>query len=389
MSGPKSIISFEDAKAKAKRKLPRMIFDFIEGSAGREIASNKNLQIFNDIHLRSRVLASVGNPKLNSKFLNYSFDLPFGIAPMGMCNLAWPDADKNLAEAAKKFNIPHCVSTAASSSLEDLKKWGEGQTWFQLYVNGPTEEAWNMVDRAEASGYKTLILTVDVPVVSRRVRDLRNGFVVPFKIGLKQLVDFALHPHWSLSTIIKGIPEPKNFQQGSKNNFDRNASRAGANWEFLVELRKKWQGNLIVKGVMDVVDAKRIQNAGIDAIWVSNHGGRQLDSSPPALLTLPKIRDSVGPNMPLIFDSGVRSGEDIVKALAFGANFVMLGRPIMMAIAASSEKGLNDYLLLLKEEIEVVMAQLGIKDSSKISGDALYTDISKKPQKEIHTENKL
>ena len=389
MSGPKSIISFEDAKAKAKRKLPRMIFDFIEGSAGREIASNKNLQIFNDIHLRSRVLASVGNPKLNSRFLNYSFDLPFGIAPMGMCNLAWPDADKNLAEAAKKFNIPHCVSTAASSSLEDLKKWGEGQTWFQLYVNGPTEEAWNMVDRAEASGYKTLILTVDVPVVSRRVRDLRNGFVVPFKIGLKQLVDFALHPHWSLSTIIKGIPEPKNFRQGSKNNFDRNASRAGANWEFLVELRKKWQGNLIVKGVMDVVDAKRIQNAGIDAIWVSNHGGRQLDSSPPALLTLPKIRDSVGPNMPLIFDSGVRSGEDIVKALAFGANFVMLGRPIMMAIAASSEKGLNDYLLLLKEEIEVVMAQLGIKDSSKISGDALYTDISKKPQKEIHTENKL
>ncbi|MDG0987634.1 MAG: alpha-hydroxy acid oxidase [Paracoccaceae bacterium] len=385
MSGPKSIISFEDAKAKAKRKLPRMIFDFIEGSAGREIASNKNLQIFNDIHLRSRVLASVENPKLNSKFLNYSFDLPFGIAPMGMCNLAWPDADKNLAEAAKKFNIPHCVSTAASSSLEDLKKWGEGQTWFQLYVNGPTEEAWNMVDRAEASGYKTLILTVDVPVVSRRVRDLRNGFVVPFKIGLKQLVDFALHPHWSLSTIIKGIPEPKNFRQGSKNNFDRNASRAGANWEFLVELRKKWQGNLIVKGVMDVVDAKRIQNAGIDAIWVSNHGGRQLDSSPPALLTLPKIRDSVGPNMPLIFDSGVRSGEDIVKALAFGANFVMLGRPIMMAIAASSEKGLNDYLLLLKEEIEVVMAQLGIKDSSKISGDALYTDISKKPQREIHT----
>ena len=389
MSGPKSIISFEDAKVKAKRRLPRMIFDFIEGSAGREIASNKNLQIFNDIYLRSKVLGPVEDPKLKSNFLNYSFDLPFGIAPMGMCNLAWPDADKNLAEAAKKFNIPHCVSTAASSSLEDLKKWGEGQTWFQLYVNGPTEEAWNMVDRAEASGYKTLILTVDVPVVSRRVRDLRNGFVVPFKIGLKQLVDFALHPHWSLSTIIKGIPEPKNFRQGSKNNFDRNASRAGANWEFLVELRKKWQGNLIVKGVMDAVDAKRIQNAGIDAIWVSNHGGRQLDSSPPALLTLPKIRDSVGPNMPLIFDSGVRSGEDIVKALAFGANFVMLGRPIMMAIAASSEKGLNDYLLLLKEEIEVVMAQLGIKDSSKISGDALYTDISKKPQKEIHTENKL
>ena len=140
---------------------------------------------------------------------------------------------------------------------------------------------------------------------------------------------------------------------------------------------------------MDAIDANRIQNAGIDAIWVSNHGGRQLDGSPPALLALPKIRDSVGPSMPLIFDSGVRSGEDIVKALALGANFVMLGRPIMMAIAASSEKGLNDYLSLLKEEIEVVMAQLGLKDLSKISGDVLYNDISGTLQMEIDTANRV
>jgi L-lactate dehydrogenase (cytochrome) len=366
-----------------------MIFDFIEGSAGREIASNKNLEIFNDVYLRSKVLAPVDNPKLNSNFLNYSFNLPFGIAPMGMCNLAWPGADRNLAEAAKKFNLPHCVSTAASSSLEDLKIWGDEQTWFQLYVNGTTEDAWALVDRAETAGYKTLVLTVDVPVVSRRVRDLRNGFVVPFKIGFKQLIDFALHPHWSLKTIVNGIPEPKNFRVGSQNSFDRNASRAGANWEFLHDLRKKWKGNLIVKGVMDQVDAKRIQNIGIDAIWVSNHGGRQLDGSPPALLALPKIRNSIGPNMPLIFDSGVRSGEDIVKALALGANFVMLGRPIMMALAASSGKGLSDYLSLLKEEIEVVMAQLGLADLNKISRDVLFDDFSVKSQGEFNTENKL
>ena len=389
MSGPKSIISFDDAKTKAKKRLPRMIFDFIEGSAGREIASNKNLEIFNDVYLRSKVLAPVDNPKLNSNFLNYSFNLPFGIAPMGMCNLAWPGADRNLAEAAKKFNLPHCVSTAASSSLVDLKIWGDEQTWFQLYVNGTTEDAWALVDRAETAGYKTLVLTVDVPVVSRRVRDLRNGFVVPFKIGFKQLIDFALHPHWSLKTIVNGIPEPKNFRVGSQNSFDRNASRAGANWEFLHDLRKKWKGNLIVKGVMDQVDAKRIQNIGIDAIWVSNHGGRQLDGSPPALLALPKIRNSIGPNMPLIFDSGVRSGEDIVKALALGANFVMLGRPIMMALAASSGKGLSDYLSLLKEEIEVVMAQLGLADLNKISRDVLFDDFSVKSQGEFNTENKL
>jgi L-lactate dehydrogenase (cytochrome) len=140
---------------------------------------------------------------------------------------------------------------------------------------------------------------------------------------------------------------------------------------------------------MDQVDAKRIQNIGIDAIWVSNHGGRQLDGSPPALLALPKIRNSIGPNMPLIFDSGVRSGEDIVKALALGANFVMLGRPIMMALAASSGKGLSDYLSLLKEEIEVVMAQLGLADLNKISRDVLFDDFSVKSQGEFNTENKL
>ena len=377
MLGSKSIISFEDARAKAKRKLPRMIFDFIEGSAGREIASDRNSEIFDDIFLKSKVLAEIKDPKLNSKFLNYSFDFPFGIAPMGMCNLAWPGADKNLAETAKKFNIPLCVSTAASSSLEDLKKWGKDQAWFQLYVNGPTQDAWTLVDRAKAAEYKTLILTVDVPVVSRRVRDLRNGFIVPFKIGLKQFVDFSLHPHWSLSMLLKGIPEPKNFQDGSENRFDRNASRAGANWEFLDALREKWNGNLIVKGIMDTDDASRVQNAGVDAIWVSNHGGRQLDSSPPALSALPKIRNTVGPNMPIIFDSGARNGEDVVKALALGANFVMLGRPIMMALAASSKKGLNDYLSLLKDEIGVVMAQLGINDLEKISGDVLYDGISK------------
>jgi len=148
----------------------------------------------------------------------------------------------------------------------------------------------------------------------------------------------------------------------------------GVSWR----VKKKWKGNLIIKGVMDPEDAKRIQNAGVDAIWVSNHGGRQLDGSPPALLALPEIRESIGPNLPLIFDSGVRSGEDIVKALALGANFVMLGRPIMLAIAASSEKGLNDYISMLKEEIKVVMAQLGLKDLSKISGDVLYGDISTK-----------
>ena len=351
----------DDSRRLARRRVPRLVFDFVDGAAGQESAAQLNSEAFNTVKLQPRVLRRVDKRCIAKSFLGFDFGMPFGISPMGMCNLAWPGADRNLAEAAKKFNIPHCVSTAASSSLEDLKKWGKDQTWFQLYVNGPTQDAWTLVDRARAAEYKTLILTVDVPVVSRRVRDLRNGFIVPFKIGLKQFVDFSLHPHWSLSTLFKGIPEPKNFRYGSENRFDRNASRAGANWEFLDALREKWKGNLIVKGIMDTDDASRVQNAGVDAIWVSNHGGRQLDSSPPALSALPKIRNTVGPNMPIIFDSGARNGEDVVKALALGAKACSFGKAYLFALGAGGQQGVEALLGKMKAEINRDMILMGCK----------------------------
>lgn len=363
------IFCADDARRLARRKLPRLVFDFIEGAAGRELSAERNMQAFDRVSLQARVMGNVAQRSLSRRFLGHAFDLPFGIAPMGMCNLVRPGADRMLARASAEFGLPVCLSSAASSTIEEMRAWAGPRAWFQLYVNGTPEDALALVDRAEAAGYEILVLTVDVPQVSRRVRDIRNGFTIPFRIGPRQFLDFALHPGWSVATLLNGPPAPRNFAtgKGTGTSFDRNASRAGADWQFLDRLRRRWRGKLIVKGVTHRQDARRVCEAGADAVWVSNHGGRQLDSAPPAITVLPGIREAVGPLFPLVFDSGVRSGEDVVRALASGADFVMLGRPLLFAIGAEGQAGLDALLSALAEDISVAMAQLGLSDIAEIS----------------------
>ena len=361
-----------EARALARRRLPRLVFDYIDGAAGKEHAAARNLEALDARQLMPRVLAPAEQCSLGQTFLGQTLGLPFGIAPMGMCNLAWPGADQLLAAEAVRRGMPHGVSTAASSTLEAMAEQAGALAWFQLYVTGTLEAAWGLVDRAKAAGYQVLILTVDVPRVAPRPRDVRNGFTMPFHIGPRQFMDFALHPHWSLASLIHGMPGPANFDNapGGKG-FDRHASRAGANWAFLDELRRRWDGQLIVKGVLSPDDAQRIQAAGADAIYVSNHGGRQLDSAPPAITALARVRAAVGPDYPLVFDSGVRSGEDILKALACGADLVMLGRPLLYALGADGERGLASLLDALVNELGVAMAQLGLADLSDIRASHL------------------
>jgi isopentenyl diphosphate isomerase/L-lactate dehydrogenase-like FMN-dependent dehydrogenase len=366
------LFSTEDAQQMAQQRLPRIVFDFIEGAAGREAAACRNLARFDEITLQPRVMQDVETRSLKTTFLGHSYDFPFGIAPMGMCNLAWPGADQALAEAAQAFNVPVCLSSAASSSIEDMRSWAGKNSWFQLYVGSSMEASLALVDRAHQAGYENLVLTVDVPQVSRRLRDLRNGFHMPFKMTPKLFMDFATHPHWSLATLWQGVPQPINFKPlTGGQTFDRNASRAGANWVFLERLRKLWKGNLIVKGVTSAADAVRIKQAGADAIYVSNHGGRQLDSAPAAIDVLPLIRQAVGADYPLIFDSGVRNGEDVVKALAMGANFVMLGRPFMFALGAEGARGVNALIRILGEDTSLTLAQTGLADIGDVTPDML------------------
>ncbi len=357
-----------DARRLAKFRMPRIIFDFVDGAAGNEYANALNSRRLQEIRLQPRVLVNANQRKLSKSFLAKDWGLPFGIAPMGMCNLTWPHADRLLADAARRFNIPMAQSTMSSSTIEQIAAWAGAQGWFQLYVGQSIEQAFELVGRAESAGFETMILTVDVPQGAPRVRDLRNGFKSPLKIGPKQFIDFAMHPEWSVKSLIAGIPSPANFAPGT---FDRDGKRGLADWRFLDRLRDRWQGNLIVKGVLSADDAVRIKNAGVDALYVSNHGGRQLDSAPAAIDQLPLIRASVGADFPLLFDSGIRDGEGIIKALAKGADFVMLGRSLLYGLGANGEAGLAQIINLISNEISLAMAQLGCSDVSKLNQSSL------------------
>jgi (S)-mandelate dehydrogenase len=363
LSNPsRQLPSHEDARELARRRLPRLIYDFIDGAAGSGEAAERNERAFAEVLLQPRVLVDVTPQDLETTFLGKSLGAPFGVAPMGMCDLAWPGTDRAFARLAAGSRIPVCVSTASSTPMEDMIRLADGNAWFQLYVTGSVETALDFVDRARASGYETLVLTVDVPKLGRRPRDMRNGFSTPFRFTPSNVLDFAFHPAWSLSTLSAGVPRMANYDGSPQpGGYDRQAARQGANWDFLARLRDLWKGRLVIKGVLSSEDASRIATLGCDALWVSNHGGRQLESAPATLSTLRPIRAALPPGFPVILDGGVRSGGDIVKAIACGANLVMLGRPFLFASAACGPDGPSRFAATLREEISVCLAQLGFR----------------------------
>ena len=353
-----NIHSSEDARRIAQRRLPWMVFDYIDGAAGRETGAARNRAAFDALTLRPRILRDVSQRDLTSSVFGQKTNAPFGISPMGMCNLSGAGADLMLARLAARENVPLGVSTVASTAMEPLIEAAEGNAWFQLYFSGDGVGTFKLVERAKAAGYQTIVLTVDVAEVGRRPRELRHGFTMPFRIGPKQFVDFALHPRWSLTTLFKGRPEMANFDMPGYS-FDRTESRARANWDTLAQLRDMWPGNLVVKGVLDAEDAVKLRDAGVDAVQVSSHGARQLDSAPSPISVLPAIRDAVGPDFPLFFDSGLRSGEDVVKVYDQGADFTFLGRILQFAIAAGGEEGLQRLWDVLRDETSITLAQIG------------------------------
>jgi len=370
MRNGSGIHASEHAREIAKRRLPWMVFDYIDGAAGQGFGDELNRQAIREMRLQSRVLVDVEHRDLSQSILGQHCSLPFGISPMGMCNLSCPGADMMLARLAAAHNIPIGASTAASSSLESIAQTSNGNAWFQLYFGGDESVSDQLLERAEAAGYEVLIFTVDVPEVGRRPRELRHGFKMPFKIGPRQFLDFALHPRWSLSTLFSGAPQLANFE--SVNSFDRTASRAGVDWAFLDRVRAKWKGKLVIKGVLHEGDAQRLVQHGVDAIQVSSHGGRQLESVPQAIHALARIRAALGADFPLIYDSGLRTGEDVCKAYAMGADFVMLGRPLLYAMAADGEKGLQQLIDVLSQETSIALAQMGLTSVSQLDSQVLF-----------------
>ncbi len=365
------IFSIKDARELSRKRLPKLVFDFIDGASGDEKLAEINSKALDQIRLEPKVLRNVEKRSLKKKVLGYEFDFPFGFAPMGMTNLSWPGADSMLAAESARNNIPTCVSMASTTTLEKMYELSKGHSWMQLYIFQDENFVMELLDRAKNTGYEVAILTVDVPVLSRRTRDDKNGFSYPFKIGPKQFFDFATHPIWSLSTLLSGIPKPMNYVTSKSGDgiFKRKESRGSTDWDTLKRVRDKWKGKLIIKGVMSPDDAKQIKEAGADAIQVSNHGGRQLDSATAAINMLPLIRKSVGSDFPLIFDSGIRSGSDIVRALAFGADYAMIGRPVMYAMGADGRKGLRRIVEIIKEEASTTLGLVGLNDINDVTSN--------------------
>jgi len=360
-------ISFDDFRLSARKRLPKLLFEYIDGAASDGSGEAENRRIIRHLRLKTKALINVEQRSLNHKVFRIPTKLPVGIAPMGMVQMAGVGADEEFAKFASKYEIPVGVSTAASMSLEKYAEYSRGYAWFQLYYMADKTELKTLLNRIVTAGYKTLIFTVDVPEIGFRPNEIRNGLKVPFKFGPKQIVDFAMHPTWSIKTIINGPPKFRNFKD--TNSFNRDASRAGADWEFLRYLRDHWPNKLVIKGVLNTEDAINMRGMGVDGIYVSSHGGRQLASAPHPIEMLPKIRKALGDDVNIFYDSGLRNGEDLVKAYALGANFAFMGRPWSLAYAANNQHGIENYIEYLCKETSVAMAMIGRRKIEEICFD--------------------
>lgn len=373
--------SVADLRLGARARLPRVVFDFIDGGAGDEATLRRNESAFQDLRLVPRVFAPCRNRDLTTELLGQRYAMPFGVTPMGLCNLAWPGTDLGIATAAARAGIPYALSTMASTSIEDIARAAPGHTWFQLYVGGEASIADGLLDRALAAGIRTLVLTVDANFAARRLRDRRNRFALPLRPTPRLLADLVAHPRWSLSTLAAGAPTFENFKPTAKNpqridiaDMLVALAQAHIDWSLLEHARSRWPHKLIVKGVLHPQDAQRIAAMGADGIVVSNHGGRQLASVPSSIEVLPAIRQAVGPGFAVLLDSGVRSGDDIAKALAAGADFVLLGRTFLYGTGAlGAERGPATTIGILRGELDTAMAQLGCASIAELRSACFFS----------------
>lgn len=348
-------------REKARRRLPRFVFDYLDGASEDEAALRENRAAFERIKLTPRVLNDVSTRDQSVEWFGTRLPTPMIIAPTGLNGLFWPKGDIALARAAARLGIPFALSTASNCSIEDVAKSTDGDLWFQLYVMN-RDFADQLVGRALAAGFSHLILTVDVPVSGKRERDERNRFVLPFRFRPKTIADIITHPRWLWKVGRHGAPGMANLATAAVSDPNAQAvllSRkmdASFTWDDLKRLRDRWPRRLLVKGILHPDDAQRAVSLGVDAIIVSNHGGRQLDAAPAPIAVLPGFSDV---QAPLLLDSGIRRGSDIIKAMSLGARAVMVGRAALFGLAVDGEDGVVEVVNLLKAEIDRTLALMG------------------------------
>ena len=361
------VVNIDDLRKLAKKRLPKIAYDFIEGGTDDEVGLVTNEQAFRKARIVPRYLVDVSVRDQSTTLFGRTYSSPIGIAPTGIAGLFRRGADLMLAEAAREANVPFIMSGTSTASIEDLAKVAPDHGWYQLYSAKNQNVSEDMIKRVGDAGLKTLVFTVDVPEGSNRERNARNGWGRPLRLTWETKLEALQHPGWMMEWMKHGTPMFNNWAKYAGANasaekvadFVAEQNRAPMTWKHVERYRELWKGNFVLKGIMHPDDAVRAHSLGVDGIMVSNHGARQLDIAPSPLEVLPTIRDAVGDKMTLMLDGGIRRGMDAVVALCLGAKFCFVGRPTLYGVAAGGTAGATKALQIFRREIDLTQAQIG------------------------------
>ncbi len=377
-----SAINLEDMRLLARHSLPRIAFDFIDGGADDELCLKRNRDAFARHQLVPRYLRDVSQRDQSVVLFGRTYSSPIGISPTGLAGLWRPDADLMQARAARDANVPFLLSSAANASLEDVMHIAPDHVWFQMYCTSDERINADLVQRAINAKVGVLVISVDVPVNANRERNRRNGFSRPLRMTPAVVLNALGHPAWLLRYLrTGGIPMMRNWMS-----YAPEGASAGqvadlygtltpapmVSWDHMRRIRDKWQGPMVIKGLMHPDDAREAARIGVNGLVVSNHGGRQLDAAPSPLEMLPAIRAAVGDHIEIILDSGVRRGSDVVIARCLGAQSAIFGRPALYALAAAGQPGVARVLQIMRHEIDIVLAQIGCPEFEKLDASYLW-----------------
>lgn len=354
----------------AQRRIPYFIFDFLQGGTGDEGSRPRNQKALRDIEIVPRYGIDVSSIDTSTKLFGRHYNAPLIIAPIGMDGVIWPGASRYLAETAQEMGLAHMLSTMAAAPLEQVAGFAPDAFWFQLYgiPDNDHHVSFDLMRRAEEAGAHVLAITLDIPLPARRIRDMRNGASIPFSLTPRAVLGTLSRPSWLAALARHGMPRNVNFaaycqDQPAKSGIETfvrdSKAGSGINWDWLARMRDRWPRAMVVKGVMHWQDAERARELGLDGIIVSNHGGRQFDAAPAPIDLVPVMREAVGPDMTVLMDGGIMSGTDMLKAVAVGADGVMVGRGFMLGLAALGENGARHVASVLMDEFRIALGQTG------------------------------
>ena len=373
-------LTIDDLKRRARRRVPKMFFDYADSGAWTEGTYRANEEDFARIKLRQRVLVDMTNRSLESTMIGEKVSMPVALAPTGLTGMQHADGEMLAAQAAEEFGVPFTLSTMSICSIEDVASVTKKPFWFQLYVMRDRDFVFNLIDRAKAAGCSALVLTLDLQILGQRHKDLRNGLSAPPKFTPKHIWQMATRPHWcrgmmgtqrrtfrNIAGHAKGVTDLSSLSVWTAEQFDPKLSWKDVKW-----IKERWGGKLILKGILDREDAEMAAKTGADAIIVSNHGGRQLDGAPSSISVLEEIADAVGDRVEIHMDGGIRSGQDVLKALCLGAKGTYIGRPFLYGLGAGGKAGVTQALEIIRRELDLTMALCGRRDIKTAGKDMLY-----------------